>query len=95
MPHRSPASIVYSEIQLVSNNTHILVLGAGELGMAILRNFARRAALFPGTTLTVLLRPSTITSHEPSTQRDITELHSECRAVGKRASEIGENTQNR
>jgi saccharopine dehydrogenase-like NADP-dependent oxidoreductase len=76
MPRRSPASIVYFEIQLVSNNTQILVLGAGELGMAVLRNLARRAALFPGTTLTVLLRPSTITSHDPSKQRDITELHS-------------------
>ena len=60
----------------MSENTQILVLGAGELGMAVLRNLARRAALFPGTTLTVLLRPSSITSHDPSKQRDITELHS-------------------
>ncbi|CAA9373306.1 Putative oxidoreductase [uncultured Leptolyngbya sp.] len=58
------------------NNTAILVLGAGELGMAVLRNLAKRAAPFSGTTLTVLLRPSTIASHAPSKQRDIAELHS-------------------
>ena len=58
----------------MSDDTSILVLGAGELGMAVLRSLAWRAALFPGTTLTVLLRPSTITSHDPDKQRDITEL---------------------
>ncbi|WP_319422383.1 aromatic alcohol reductase [Pleurocapsa sp. FMAR1] len=58
------------------NNTPILVLGAGELGMAILRNLAKRAALFPGTTLTVLLRPSTINSHDPSKLRKLDELQS-------------------
>jgi len=58
----------------MSDDTSILVLGAGELGMAVLRSLAGRAALFPGTTLTVLLRPSTITSHDPDKQRDITEL---------------------
>lgn len=58
------------------NNTSILVLGAGELGMAVLRNLAKRVALHPGTTLTVLLRPSTITSHDPSKQRDLDEIRS-------------------
>ncbi len=47
------------------NNISILVLGAGELGLAVLRSLAKRVALFPSTTLTVLLRPSTITSHDP------------------------------
>ena len=60
----------------MSNNTSILVLGAGELGMAVLRSLARRAAMIPGTTLTVLLRPSTIRSEDPGKQRDITELQS-------------------
>ena len=58
------------------NNTPILVLGAGELGMAVLRNLAKRVALFSGTTLAVLLRPSTIASNDPSKQREIAALHS-------------------
>ena len=58
------------------NNTSILVLGAGELGMAILRNLAKHAARFSGTTVTVLLRPSTIGSLAPDKQRDIAELSS-------------------
>ncbi len=60
------------------NNIHIpiLVLGAGELGMAVLRNLAKQVALRADATLTVLLRPSTITSTSPDKQRDITELRS-------------------
>lgn len=58
------------------NNTSILVLGAGELGMAVLRNLAKRAALSPGTTLTVLLRPSALTSDSPGKQQNIAELDS-------------------
>lgn len=61
---------------MMSYDTPILVLGAGELGMSVLRNLAKHAASFSGTTLTVLLRPSTIASHAPSKQRDIAELHS-------------------
>jgi hypothetical protein len=38
----------------MSDNAPILVLGAGELGMALLRSLARRAAQFPGTTRTGL-----------------------------------------
>ncbi len=57
-------------------NTPILVLGAGELGMSVLRNLAKRATLASGTTLTVLLRPSTIASHDPRKQQDIAELQS-------------------
>jgi hypothetical protein len=62
--------------KLMSNNDSILVLGAGELGMAVLRSLAGRAALFPGVSLTVLVRPSTFTSQDHSKERDITELHS-------------------
>lgn len=58
------------------NNTSILVLGAGELGMAVLRNLAKRVALHPGTTLTVLLRPATLTSQKPSKQQDLAVLRS-------------------
>ncbi len=60
----------------MSDHRSILVLGAGELGMAVLRGIAGLAARFPGTTLTVLLRPSTMTSQEPAKRRDLTELHS-------------------
>jgi NmrA-like family len=62
----------------MSHNNAILVLGAGELGMSVIRNLARRSEAFPGSTVTVLLRPSTIHSSEPDKQRDIAEL----RAMG-------------
>ncbi len=58
------------------NNTSILVLGAGELGMPVLRNLAKRVALIPGTTLTVLLRPSTISDPDPDKQRKLNLLRS-------------------
>lgn len=58
------------------HNPSILVLGAGELGMPVLRNLAKHAAHFSGTTVTVLLRPSTIDSHDPGKQRDIAEINS-------------------
>ena len=57
-------------------DTPILVLGAGELGMSVLRNLAKRVAPSSSTTLTVLLRPSTIASQVPSKQLDIVELPS-------------------
>jgi nucleoside-diphosphate-sugar epimerase len=48
----------------MSHDNAILVLGAGELGMAVLRNLVQRAAP-AGTSVAVLLRPSTI---DPQTQ---------------------------
>ena len=54
----------------------ILVLGAGELGMAVLRSLARRAASAPGVSVAVLLRPSTIDSSDADKQKDIAELRS-------------------
>ncbi|MFM0017312.1 aromatic alcohol reductase [Paraburkholderia azotifigens] len=51
----------------------ILILGAGELGMSVLRNLARRAGS-SALSISVLLRPSTIQSTEPFKQRDIDEL---------------------
>ena len=51
----------------------ILVLGAGELGMSVLRNLARRAAS-SALSISVLLRPSTIHSADSGKQREIAEL---------------------
>jgi hypothetical protein len=60
------------------HNESILVLGAGELGMAMLRSLVRRAAGVSGLSIAVLLRPSTIGSGDPRKQKDIDEL----RALG-------------
>lgn len=51
----------------------ILILGAGELGMSVLRNLARRAGS-SALSISVLLRPSTIQSTDALKQRDIDEL---------------------
>jgi hypothetical protein len=56
------------------NDKAILVLGAGELGMAVLRNLARRAANETGVSIAVLLRPSAITSDDTAKQKDLAEL---------------------
>ena len=55
----------------------ILVLGAGELGMAVLRPLAARAAQ-AGVAVVVLLRPATITSSDPAKRAEVDEL----RALG-------------
>lgn len=52
-------------------DTSILVLGTRELGMAVLRHLAKHAARFSGTTVTVLLRPSSIHSPIPDKQQDL------------------------
>ncbi|MGP4693997.1 aromatic alcohol reductase [Agrobacterium cavarae] len=53
---------------------NILVLGAGELGMPVLRNLARRAEGIDGANISVLLRPSAIDSDVPAKQRDVAEV---------------------
>lgn len=58
----------------MSKGNSILVLGAGELGMAMLRVLARRAALKADLSLAVLLRPSTIASSDPEKSKDVAEL---------------------
>jgi NmrA-like family len=58
------------------NNASILVLGAGELGMPVLRNLVKRIDSSSGTTVTVLLRHSSINPEAPSKQRAINELRS-------------------
>jgi hypothetical protein len=53
---------------------NILVLGAGELGMPVLRNLARRAKSVDGAKISVLLRPSAVVSDDPGKKRDIAEI---------------------
>ena len=52
----------------------ILVIGAGELGMPVLRNLARKARDHQGTTISVLLRAATVESTDPAKQRDVYEI---------------------
>ncbi|NEI48004.1 aromatic alcohol reductase [Rhizobium leguminosarum] len=52
----------------------ILVIGAGELGMPVLRNLARKAKDQPGSTISVLLRAVTVESTDPVKQRDVSEI---------------------
>ena len=54
----------------------ILVLGAGELGLPVLRNLAREAKRAPGSTISVLLRESTINTQAPEKKAEIDELRS-------------------
>lgn len=56
----------------------ILVLGAGELGLPVLRNLARLAKEKPGSKVSVLLRQSTLDSQDAGKKREIEEL----RALG-------------
>lgn len=52
----------------------ILVLGAGELGLPVLRNLAQVAKRAPGSKVSVLLRKSTINTQEPAKKTEIDEL---------------------
>ncbi|QXI42798.1 aromatic alcohol reductase [Pseudomonas wayambapalatensis] len=54
----------------------ILVLGAGELGLPVLRNLARVAERAPGSTVSVLLREATINTQVPAKKAEIDELRS-------------------
>ena len=54
----------------------ILIIGAGELGMPVLRNVARRARAVEGTSVSVLLRASAVESTAPQKQRDVAEIRS-------------------
>lgn len=60
----------------VSNvkSRNVLVLGAGELGMPVLRNLARRAEGIDGAKISVLLRASAVESDVPAKQRDVAEI---------------------
>lgn len=56
----------------------ILVLGAGELGLPVLRNLARLARQKPGSKVSVLLRQSTLDSQDAGKKKELDEL----RALG-------------
>lgn len=60
------------------NNKPILVLGAGQLGLAVLRHLAAHAERGAGVSLSVLLRPASVASSDPAKQQDLAEL----RALG-------------
>lgn len=54
----------------------ILVLGAGELGMPVIRNLARLAAFHPGTQVSVMLRAASIESTLPEKRQVVDEIRS-------------------
>ncbi len=55
---------------------NFLVLGAGELGMAVLRHLAKRIDATSGPTLSVLLRPGSIASKDTGKKRHLASLRS-------------------
>lgn len=58
----------------IVKSRNILVLGAGELGMPVLRNLARQAEDIDGARISALLRASAVESDAPAKQRDIAEI---------------------
>ena len=74
-PAPEAAEIVAS--QATTSMRSILVLGAGELGMAVLQPLARRARK-AGVAVSVLLRPVTLTSDDARKRAELDEL----RALG-------------
>lgn len=60
----------------VPHHSHqsILVLGAGELGLPVLRNLARVVKRMPGSKISVLLRDSTINTQAPEKKVEIDEM---------------------
>ena len=62
----------------MSNDTSILVIGAGELGMPILGSLSRYAPSPTSTKISVLVRPATIASEAPDKKEIIAKL----RALG-------------
>ena len=60
----------------IPRQSSILILGAGELGMAVLRSLAPRVNASPVPALTVLLRPGADRSADPRKQAELGELHS-------------------
>ncbi|KAK9321611.1 aromatic alcohol reductase [Lipomyces orientalis] len=57
----------------MTTNGSILVLGAGELGLAVIRSLVRRAA-GSDTQIAVVLRPTTINSTNPAKASELSEL---------------------
>lgn len=59
-----------------ASSRSILVLGAGELGMPVIRSLARLAADHPGTQISVMLRAASIESALPEKQQVVDEIRS-------------------
>lgn len=57
-----------------SPSRDILIIGAGELGMPVLRNVARRARDVEGSSVSVLLRAGAVESTATDKQRDVAEI---------------------
>lgn len=66
------AAMIQQDPNATSRN--ILVLGAGELGLPVLRNLARLARDVEGAKISVLLRASAVGSNAPGKRRDIAEI---------------------
>lgn len=65
-----------NQADLDATSQNILVLGAGELGLPVLRNLAHRAKDVEGTKISVLLRASAVESNSPEKRNDIAEIRS-------------------
>jgi len=65
---------IMNQTDLDAKSKNILVLGAGELGLPVLRNLARKAKDVEGARINVLLRASAIESREPNKRNDIAEI---------------------
>ncbi|MBR8221086.1 aromatic alcohol reductase [Burkholderia ambifaria] len=63
-----------NQTDLNATSQNILVLGAGELGLPVLRNLARRAKDIAGAKISVLLRASAVESSAPAKRHDIAEI---------------------
>jgi len=63
-----------NKTDLNTTSKNILVLGAGELGLPVLRNLALRAKDLEGAKISVLLRESTVASGEPGKRHVVTEI---------------------
>ncbi len=65
-----------AETSSIPTSRSILIIGAGELGMPVLRNVAQCARDVDGATVSVLLRSSAISSTDPGKRRDVAEIRS-------------------
>jgi len=63
-----------NQTDLNATSKNILVLGAGELGLPVLRNLARKAKDVEGAKISVLLRASAVESNDPIKRNDIAEI---------------------
>src|SRR5450830_504130 len=68
----TPLALNQADPKAMSQN--ILVLGAGELGLPVLRGLAQRAKNIDGVKISVLLRASAVVSSALGKQHDIAEI---------------------